>query len=691
MEELKDFVDTSLPTENGDFQIRVYRDLPNKETVVLWTEGIEKKQPCLVRVHSECFTGDVMGSKKCDCGKQLKKSLQMIRATGGILIYLRQEGRGIGLFEKIKAYQLQAKGKDTFEANIALGHSPDPRSYEMAKRALDDLGVSKIRLLTNNPSKVSELAKLGVEVVERIPVIAKLNPYNKNYLNSKKLKFSHFLDDHEEPYFYKLQVQSKSQVDEIIKFLPEKILDPTLRIGIGVSASWKTFSEPDELIRIRDIQRVCSSSSRIESIMHLSFKNAKNLESVLEQAELHFGQFDRIQLNDLPCLDIPIIKKASQLFRIDLPLGFNELSWLNDPSARQTLRKCQAHIVLDPSKGTGSKAEVATYKSAINRLLNHGFHDITLCGGFGPDRLETYFALRRYYKINFSCDAETYLKSDNKFDLIKIRLYLEQLLRFDDPNYSGVQQTREFLKDSSTGKPSFVKVSGHSFVIQPGVFNASAFPSTQWFAEKVSKLTKNATSFCEVGCGAGIIACLAASKNPNLRVVATDISSIASENALENAQALNLQDRFKICSGDVFDGIDLREKFDVIFWALPFGFLDPGAEISNEERQVFDPGYRAIRKFISSVYSRLNPGGKVFMGFSPDLGHFDLLADIASQEGLNLIKIDEKSMRETNSVNFEILELSLKIAQRPSILSGESILGKSDRIRNHQIKATESQ
>ena len=155
----EDFIEADLATKFADFTIRVYPHDNGKETIVLSTKDLDAKQPVLVRVHSECITGDALGSLHCDCGQQLKKSLQIIGEEGGILIYLRQEGRGIGLFEKIKSYILQSKGYDTFEANVQLGHKPDARSYEMVPRVLEDLHISHIRLLTNNPSKVSDIVK----------------------------------------------------------------------------------------------------------------------------------------------------------------------------------------------------------------------------------------------------------------------------------------------------------------------------------------------------------------------------------------------------------------------------------------------------------------------------------------------------------------------------------------------------
>ena len=194
MPKKRSYEETTLVTEFGEFCIRVYKDAIGQETVVLTTKKLNVKRPVLVRLHSECLTGDVFHSMQCDCGKQLAASLKMIQKRGGVLVYLRQEGRGIGLFEKIRSYQLQRKGYDTFEANTLLGHKPDERTYEKAKRALEDLKITRIRLLTNNPSKVSEIARLGIEVTERIPLIVPANRFNRKYLHTKREKFNHFFN-----------------------------------------------------------------------------------------------------------------------------------------------------------------------------------------------------------------------------------------------------------------------------------------------------------------------------------------------------------------------------------------------------------------------------------------------------------------------------------------------------------------
>lgn len=205
---LEEYIDSRHATKYGSFNLRVYSDEFQKETLVLYTDDLDVSKPVLVRVHSECITGDMLESLHCDCGAQLRKSLELIKEQGGVIIYLRQEGRGIGLFEKMKAHKLQAEGYDTFEANVLLGHLPDARTYEIAKKALDDLKIEEIKLLTNNPSKVSEIAKHGISVVERVPIIVSPNKHNKYYLETKRKKFQHFTESKSNEYLYQFQVES---------------------------------------------------------------------------------------------------------------------------------------------------------------------------------------------------------------------------------------------------------------------------------------------------------------------------------------------------------------------------------------------------------------------------------------------------------------------------------------------------
>ncbi len=188
-------VETSIETEFGKMQMVVYKSLiENKEHVAL-IKGPLKKKGSLVRVHSECLTGDLFHSQHCDCGKQLEKSLKKINQKGGVLLYMRQEGRGIGLVNKLKAYNLQKEGFDTVEANQALGFQDDLRDYGIGAQILADLGLEEIHLLTNNPRKVIGLEGHGLKITKRIKLESKPNSTNKKYLKTKKTKLGHLLDN----------------------------------------------------------------------------------------------------------------------------------------------------------------------------------------------------------------------------------------------------------------------------------------------------------------------------------------------------------------------------------------------------------------------------------------------------------------------------------------------------------------
>ncbi len=206
-------VSTRLPTREGKFQIHLYKDHSGREHIALVKGDVKGQEGVLTRVHSECLTGDLFGSLRCDCGPQLHQAMRMINDEKcGIIVYLRQEGRGIGLSEKLKAYNLQDIGYDTVEANLALGHEAEQRDYSAAENILRDLGVASIRLISNNPDKVTKLTALGVTIDERIPIAPAINPDNMRYLQTKIDRMGHSLDS-EELYPY------MPEMDDITRYL----------------------------------------------------------------------------------------------------------------------------------------------------------------------------------------------------------------------------------------------------------------------------------------------------------------------------------------------------------------------------------------------------------------------------------------------------------------------------------------
>ncbi len=426
----EEIVVTKLPTKYGTFLFGVWNQKKGEEIIFLQTPKLDVKKPVLVRVHSECMTGDVFHSYRCDCGEQKDRSLALIQESGnGLLIYLRQEGRGIGLYEKIKAYNLQDRGYDTHEANILLGHNPDYREYSWAKKVLDHLDIQSIRLITNNPSKVAEISRMGIKIIERVPLVIESNHYNRRYFETKRQKFKHFFGKDESNYFYQFSyVESPEEVADIGRFMADSKKDPFLKICFGVYADIHTLNDPQELKNIEAIFKSADHYEGFVPILHFTFKSSidplKDIANIREK----MPYIKYIQLNDLTSDHLKILKYANKFFFVDIPLSDTDFYLIDNDDFVNEILEHKAFVLLDNSHGTGKQDSRANVIKKINKLLSKGINDIAIYGGFGPNSLDLYFEMKEHFKINFSIDSETKLKTGKSLDLKKVKNYLTQLI-----------------------------------------------------------------------------------------------------------------------------------------------------------------------------------------------------------------------------------------------------------------------
>ncbi|HLC66868.1 MAG TPA: GTP cyclohydrolase II, partial [Candidatus Nanoarchaeia archaeon] len=341
-------VRAKLPTKFGMFEIRVWPAQQGQEPVALLTPNLNPAKPVLVRVHSECLTGDAFGSLRCDCGTQKDRALQLIRKSGnGVLLYLRQEGRGIGLYEKIKSYKLQERGIDTHEANILLGHKPDAREYSWARRMLHSLRITKIKLLTNNPSKVHALCVPGLQCVSILPLAVQSNPCNRRYIKTKREKFNHY-GFRPQPYYGISGIRRVADLRGAI--IAAKHLSKgreSITVGIPCSAALL-----NSLLACEKIATLFRHARRagLTPVLHFSF--TKNYSAELRGIRQTMPFVKHLQLNDLPTPDLKTLEFATSHFHVVLPLSPKQVCAATR-SFLQLIKRTGTTILLDKSKGKG--------------------------------------------------------------------------------------------------------------------------------------------------------------------------------------------------------------------------------------------------------------------------------------------------------------------------------------------------
>lgn len=251
---------------------------------------------------------------------------------------------------------------------------------------------------------------------------------------STKKKFHSLLNQGSQHYFYQFQIDTSEKVKEMIDFINHEKRDPLLKICVGTSVERSFLSEPKEIERVNSIAHMCKKHLDFIPVIHFSFQNSDILKDAME-IKKNWPTIPRLQMNDLDSFDVSTLKKVCKLFVVDIPLSDATFDVVYNKQFRELVKKSRSFIMLDNSKGRGIKESKDSLMKKIDLLLAYGLNDIALCGGFGPDELDTYFEIRRHYRFNFSIDAETKLKTEGAIDVDKVKRYLSQLIHFDDPKY----------------------------------------------------------------------------------------------------------------------------------------------------------------------------------------------------------------------------------------------------------------
>jgi methylase of polypeptide subunit release factors len=402
-----------------------------------------------------------------------------------------------------------------------------------------------------------------------------------------------------------------------------------------------------------------AATSGVIPVAHYSFEgNSATLED-FNDLKNGFPHLAHVAVNDVGPNFKDALGYAAAHFSLIIPLSEETLFLLDDPDFKTLANTSGSSVLIDNSRGTGQEVSVDTLGAMIEACLQRGFNKLALAGGFGPGMLERYFALCDRFGMRFSIDAESHLQTEGVLDQHKAVAYLEELLRHAHPlkKDAYVQETRSLAAHSrAMTHKEVLPYLDKELVVYPEVFHPGIFFSSQWYAQQVAELVAETKSFCEIGCGTGIVTMTVALQNPNLACMALDISKAAIENTQENTAAWGLAARVEVVQSDVLSALPAEKKLDTIFWALPFGYLEPTEELDTVDQQTFDPGYASIEKFFKDGKEHLDDAGRLLFGFSEEIGTFELIEHFAKTYGYSLKLLAEHRGIEKSPVSAQIYE-----------------------------------
>lgn len=426
-------VSMQMPTHFGDFKLYVWPGERGRELVALTTPTLDPAKEVMLRIHTECLTGDIFMSHTCDCGEQKEIALQALRDHGnGIFVYHRQEGRNMGLYKKIQAYALMQRGTDTHEANIQLSEHPDGRDYRDVLIALDILlqgTKSGIKLLTNNPYKKLFLERYGYAVTAQALNVG-TNRHNAAYADTKHTKFLHGAIDTESYVGITLLRNDLAQAPALARVIRlSETRGKAINLGLGIFQE-KGDTKDDSLAHeINDFARVVVSTG-VRLVIHIDWPGTRHayreLKSFLGKLSCTYSLQFRLR-RPIEKIDVELIE-ALHAERVIFQIRPSQMVLLDDPNFREYFSRPYRSILIDSSWGTGQVADIKETQEVLLEAIRRGVGRIGVAGGFSAETVYRVFELEDYFKIPISVDAESRLRENGSISLPKMEAYLNAAL-----------------------------------------------------------------------------------------------------------------------------------------------------------------------------------------------------------------------------------------------------------------------